>query len=1011
MPTTSSQLLQAIEEAEQMAPGRAQVLRSEELVAVADEVGDPRVAALTRLLLINSYLHGDESPKIFTPFSWLLTRYDDAPDWFSPELVFPLLWHFKAVTCQLLDYPQVPLEQVEGALLDMENRYALAGQGQAPVLGARFRFTSHVHGAQAAEEDYLAWLAAGRTELSDCLGCEPTQRAAHLALTGRHREAVEQALPVLQGQQVCSQQPHNMIHTILASLLVAADPELAAHEHLRGVRLIRSREGNSSMLAEHIGVCGRAGQLPRGLDLLEEVLHRVRSAPVPWERMELAAHGSRLLQAVVATGNGDLPVRTTRAPVDRAETVPARQVLHDLTAQARELAAAFDERNGTTAVSGLVESWLGAEDLPRLPLDPMISRPRPGWRDVPARPDATGTDAAGGPADPCSEDPQPPGRSPLLPHVDERTTLVDFRTALERAWSTGAVDDADRLFALWKHVRERFLDSTEPTEKVWVAELEAAEARRRCTSAGAQADGDLLREAAHLQRAVGLEGPALLDEQQALLVDLTGGLVEETQALAQVRRIADELQAVGTPGEIGTARLRISWAVRLVGGPSGDIPEEAVQAQHRAREAFDRIPPGGLTSRERGRLALLRAQMSDDLEPEAAVDVLLSALELVPPGVRHPERAVVLAGLGNALGLLRRTQESAQAFRTAAHDSLMAGNRSLAASCFASMGHSLLATDPQGSVTAFSTAVPLFDETAPADWRADVRANLAQALRVGGRVFEAAEVAESGLAILEGNPLVDSSTDQETERHWFFAGRLAFLAALCSEDLGERSAAHQLAGRSAEYHSRHGRYGAQAEALRLFADTAATSMEAAPALEKAAELADAAGDPWFAAGCRRVRAGLLLDADGPVAALTALVQASDLARAAGADDPVALAWEQAALAQQRVRILAESGQFEAALDACAGLADMFRTVDDAHNARESAGLQAELLAGTDRHREAVDLLWQVAREALEEPDPHQARRLGSLLAGILDSAGDPQGAQSAWEVFTGAGEEDRPPHG
>jgi len=1015
MPLTSSQLLQAIEETERMAPGRSQILRSEELVTVADEVGDPRAAALSRLLLINSYLHGDEPPKIFTPFSWLLTRYDEDPDRFAPELVFPLLWHFKAVTCQLLDYPQVPLEQVDGALRDMEDRYSRAGQGPAPVLGSRFRFAGHVHGARAAEPDYLAWTAAERTDLSDCLGCEPAQRAAHLAATGRHREAVEQALPVLRGQRVCSQQPHSMIHTVLASLLLTADPGQAAHEHLRGVRLIRSREGSSSMLADHIGVCGRAGQLTRGLDLLEEVLHRVRSAPVPWERMELAAHGTRLLRAVVETGNGDLPVRATRAPADcpQAVPVPARQLLQDLSELAGRLARSFDERNRTTAVSELVESWKDAPELPWMPLDPTVSRPRPGWRGSsaghPAPPRAASAAASG--AAPGRRTPAGAGQGTdvLLPGACERTPLVDFRTALDRVWASGAVDDAERLFSLWEQARERFLGTADPGQRVWVAELEAAGARHRSASAGPETDGDLLRLAARLQREVGLEGPALLDDQQAVLVDLTSGRVQEDEALARVRGIAEELESVGTPGEIGTGRLRVSWAARLVTGPAGEVPEEAVLAQHRARAAFDRVPPDGLTSRERGRLALLRAQLSDELEPEAAVEVLVSALELVPAGIRHPERAVVLAGLGNALGLLKRAEESSEAFRTAAQDALRAGNRSLAASCFASTGHCLLATDPPGSVTAFSTAVPLFDETAPLLWRADVRASLAQALRVSGRIFEAVEVAEAGMAILESDPPAGPQQEQETERHWFLAGRLAFLAALCSEDLGERAAAHRLAARSAEYHSRHGRYGAQAEALRLLADTADTPMEAAPALEKAAELADAAGDPWFAAGCRRVRAGLLLDADGPVAALAALAEAADLARTAGTDDPQALAWEQAALAQQRVRLLAESGQHEAALDACAGLADMFRTVDDPRNARESVGLQAELLASTGRHQEAIDLLWQVAREALGEPDPFQARHLGGLLAGVLDSAGDPQGAQSAWEIFVGAGEEEDPP--
>ena len=346
---------------------------AEELVRVADASADDEMRFRARLELVESFFYATAKHRMFAPFAFLVQCYDAEPDWLTDDDRYRVLWLHKWMVVDLLDHPEISLDQLETVLDGMRSRYVAAGEGLAPVLSCAYVLHAHVHGAAASEAQYLAWRRAPRTRLSDCEGCEPDQRISHLAELGRHQEAVDELGPVVRGEVGCSEQPQRAVSMALASIVELGDVETAAASHRSAYRASRRNPGETAAVARHLEVLARTGNVCRGLDVLAEQLDALDRPSSPMTGMQLAAAATRLLRTVVDAGDGDRLVRGRGREPERAVDLLAR-----VEAQALTTARRFDERNGTTVVGDRVRAWITAPDLPALPLG--THPPRPGER-------------------------------------------------------------------------------------------------------------------------------------------------------------------------------------------------------------------------------------------------------------------------------------------------------------------------------------------------------------------------------------------------------------------------------------------------------------------------------------------------------------------------------------------------------------------------------------------------------------------------------------------------------
>ena len=65
-----------------------------------------------------------------------------------------------------------------------------------PVHQYRARVARHVGDRETAAEQYRLWAASPRGDMSDCIGCEPSDKVGHLSWLGRYEDAIDVATPV-----------------------------------------------------------------------------------------------------------------------------------------------------------------------------------------------------------------------------------------------------------------------------------------------------------------------------------------------------------------------------------------------------------------------------------------------------------------------------------------------------------------------------------------------------------------------------------------------------------------------------------------------------------------------------------------------------------------------------------------------------------------------------------------------------------------------------------------------
>ncbi|WP_016697693.1 hypothetical protein, partial [Actinoalloteichus spitiensis] len=402
--------------------GASQIAAAEEVVRRSDAVGSPELRYAARILAVSAYQYGGEPARMVVPFSWCLAAYDRGES--DGRFDHQLFWYFKGVVGALTCFPEVPLDRTRAVLADMERRYRLAGHGVGPVHQHRAMVHRHLGDLDAAEEEYRLWCASPRGEMSDCAGCEPSEKVYHLERTGRYEEAVALAVPVLDGELTCSEQPHGILTALLRPYLRVGALDDAADAHRRAYRAVQHDRGELSLVAEHVRFCALSGNEVRGLELVERHLGWLDEPPSPLAEMEFAVAAARILDLIAARGHGDDPVRRPGFRGREATTVPVARLRDELADRALAVAARFDARNGSSYQSELVRGQLVEEPLvDHLPLSGLVRRGRTGQAAPPPAPsDPPVTEAL-------------PERPEALAEVAEREMWFENEGRAAAAWA------------------------------------------------------------------------------------------------------------------------------------------------------------------------------------------------------------------------------------------------------------------------------------------------------------------------------------------------------------------------------------------------------------------------------------------------------------------------------------------------------------------------------------------------------------------------------------------------
>ncbi|MFJ8160377.1 hypothetical protein ACIRBY_05540 [Streptomyces sp. NPDC096136] len=768
MTDTPEAVFEALRENHDRPHGLQRTITAEELVEAAEPFEKPEVLVTALMELMTAYEFTGEHRKAPVVFARLLKLWEDSPGAFSEWEAGQVLWRFKWVTTSLLHVPEVPLAVIEAWTDRMRERYEADGHGVQPVAAMRYHVAAHTGSGVA--DAYDLWATRPRTPLSDCEACETRTHALFRLSSGEDAAALEVWEPVLSGSSSCSEEPQSSRARALLALVRQGRTDEARAYHLTGYRAVRGKAGTQQEVGLHLEFCALTRNEGRGLEVLAENRPLFEAAGAPLSRLGFLTGVEVLLARLVADGHADTPVA---GPPGRSWTAGA--LLVTVRAEAEALAAAFDARNGTTAV--------GDRRRARLERAPLLDEPLPlGLRTAVAavRPAAAAT---------------------AVPARTVREVPGDFVALVREARRLAALGHPGDA-ALWARIAE-----AADTEGYVHDERIGPEGRLRAELAEQHAfalrmrDGEAealgaMAEAADLFERAGMVWDALSARAMVLAwtprPDAEDGPAADEGARdpAAVRagldalvREAGELAAAGTdagaayevPGADGTvagtgpgsiaARRHLAVLYARVYGAFHEAMAEAPEVSGPVRERFE-----AAADALRAEALRLSApyQAANALDFRATLDLRLGETERAEQGLRAvleelatgaPERPwkgnrprAVLAQVLLAQG---RHEEAAELLHQAIALTVRHDDAAFPlAPAYAMLGHAATHTgDTAGAVRHLSEAADRFDRDGDHDQAADVRLQLADLLRGVGRAAEAVAVLESVTADGTAGPL------------------------------------------------------------------------------------------------------------------------------------------------------------------------------------------------------------------------------------------------------------------
>jgi hypothetical protein len=685
---------------------------------------------------------------------------------------------------------------------------------------------------------------------------------------------------------------------VVAPLLVSGRGDEALVAHRRGWRLAADDDTQVDQAVTHILTLARAGAIDRGIDVLARRIHLIDAGITPYEQMVLAAAATRLLDA--ASGLYGMGSRTLAYQQREVTFDELRQRLRVV---ALDLAKRFDARNATPEVGRLGwDTYLNAPTLPALPL------PAP----APALPPPTRDD-----------------KHPLAPDLRNLPALTVERLAdlVELALRYSPLEDVRVLAAEWQRRRDQLPELSEGATIGRLQALASLEYLLVWSDSEITVDRatPCIRSAAELYRAAGDHAEALIVEQW-----LTARAEQWDEALAMLPMI----DAVGSLAQRGRAR------VRVLHGVSEERRFELL--------AEVRAYPCAVDSDHQLRRIWATAHSAGTESPEQLYTWTGEGLAMLLPGEYADSAAGLHVQRAFACKLMDRSDEAEAEMAEALQASRASGDVTHAAVLLAQARMSLGDEDSERGEPLLLQAAMLADRAHAVDSLADAKGILAEAYRHQGRLLEAVEVAESGLAAVELARASDVYLEPAMDLK---QARLTALSAEVSADLEETSRAITLFHRAAELYERCGEAAAAGTAWGSYARLvqAGDSVSAVRAFRRAADLAESDGDQraimvvrrqlpmavqnsdGLDAGLRELEAAVALNDDNEARCLTD----SDFREELGDWD---FEFERLDLRDTRARMYGTAERYE---DALAILGDVPERMYE-HGA-ESQGLNSRLL--------------------------------------------------------------------
>ncbi len=328
-----------------MPKGDAKIERLEQVVALADSLGDLDAGFDARDDLSEAANAWGRPEKELVAFAWCLAQYDRDPERFA-EWDHRLMWTYKRVLGTLTCFPSVPLTRIRAAFEDFRARLQRGGHSLSTHDEFALRSALQTGDQAAVEAAHAAFRTHTRAADLDCRACQLQVEVRYQVFIGDDEAAVNAAAKLFKrGAPSCNRVPHNTHAFVLMPLLRFGRLQEAA-EHHRDYRRIANDESALAVIGRHLEYLGYVNDLPNGLKLLEKHLGWAYKTNDLEDRYGFLLGALPLLTRLTRAGAGlnlRLPAEVPGA--QESGTYDPAQLEATIRTELVGIAALFDARN------------------------------------------------------------------------------------------------------------------------------------------------------------------------------------------------------------------------------------------------------------------------------------------------------------------------------------------------------------------------------------------------------------------------------------------------------------------------------------------------------------------------------------------------------------------------------------------------------------------------------------------------------------------------------------------
>jgi hypothetical protein len=325
--------------------GAAKVATLEEAIRHADAANDAQLGFEARHELLDAAVMSGRADLLLVHYPWCLAQFDKTPQHFDE---YDLLWRYKWVMGNLAEFPEIPLAQIERLLDDMDERFRNYGASGRTVIGYRLSLAKHVGDTDRAAELFHEYRKAPRDALSNCAACEANAIVSYHLFAGQNRLAVDAAKDIVSGRLSCRTVPGSTYAMLLLPRLKLGELELAADHHRAGYRLLLKSAEPVSLAPYHMQFLGLTGNFTLGVRLLTKHLGAAMEGFEPQNQFWFY-RGAWLLLECLTQAEVSPRIRLPEKHPLAKKTATVADLQAWCHAEASQLAARFDTRNGTSS--------------------------------------------------------------------------------------------------------------------------------------------------------------------------------------------------------------------------------------------------------------------------------------------------------------------------------------------------------------------------------------------------------------------------------------------------------------------------------------------------------------------------------------------------------------------------------------------------------------------------------------------------------------------------------------